>query len=156
MAVKVRGAYHERLRAALVDATRSSGGCDQTSLAEALNRDQSGISKYLRNDPKSGTMDLDEADRALRHCGLGGLMEFVSKAPPPADPVPPRVLAFLRENARELVRMVLSAGVDDRKAIYAQLLELGIRRIDAPNTTPGGAARPSVGATGRGSRSRRP
>jgi hypothetical protein len=93
---KVRGTYHARLRATLVEATREPG-CDQTSLAEALKRDQSGLSKYLRDE--AGTMDLDEADKALRHCGLGGLLEFVTNTPPPRphEDVPPRILTLVQQ-----------------------------------------------------------
>lgn len=115
----VRGPFHERLRAALLEATREPG-CDQTSLAEALRRDQSGLSKYLRN--VAGTLDLDEADTALRHCGLGGLYEFVSKTPPKIEGVPPRVLAFLREN--DAFRQLLSDLLDVPRARHDEILSI--------------------------------
>jgi hypothetical protein len=49
-------------------------------------RDQSGVGKYLNDRPKAGTLDLDEADRALRHCGLIGLVEFLNSQPVDRDP----------------------------------------------------------------------
>jgi hypothetical protein len=148
MARKVRGPYHERLRAALMEATQFPG-CDQTSLAEALQRDQSGLSKYLRN--VAGTLDLDEADRALRHCGLGGLMEFVTKTPPRDDGVPPRLLAFLREN--DDFRQLLTDVLDVPRARHSEILAIlqpvvrALRRVPKVGRPPGtsGARRTKVG-----------
>lgn len=141
--IAVRGPFHERLRAALLEATRAPG-CDQTSLAEALQRDQSGISKYLRNDPKAGTLDLDEADRALRHCGFGGLADFVAHAQTDDD-LPLKLRSFLREHAE--FRQLLEDLSDVPRPRLAEVLAIWqptvralrrIRRVGRPPGTTGG------------------
>lgn len=139
---EVRGHYHEQLREALAAALRQPG-CDQTSLAEELKRDQSGLSKYLRNE--AGTMDLDEADTALTHCGRGGLREFVLGTPPPQPPVgdiPPRLLAFLREN--ESFKQLLSDLLDVPRAKRAEVLAIWQPVVRALRGRPTGGRPPGT------------
>jgi hypothetical protein len=101
-----------------------------------------GIATYQLFQP--GISPLLERRKGERRSGLDRRV---------ADPT--AVLRSPAENARELVRMVLSASTDDRKAIYAQLLALGTQRIDAPSTGPPTAAHASSSATARGPRSTR-
>lgn len=101
-----------------------------------------GIATYQLFQP--GINPLLERRKAERRSGLDRRV---------ADPT--ALLRSPAENARDLVRMVLAASIDDRKAIYAQLLALGTQRIGEPNTTPPAAAHESGMAKGRGSRSAR-
>lgn len=73
----VRGEFHQRLRATLADAVQRRV-CKQETLAAALEKDQTTISKYLND--KVGTLDLDEADIALRHIG-SSLADFLAGQP---------------------------------------------------------------------------
>lgn len=129
----------------LLAATTRPGGCKQTSLAEMLRRDQSGLSKWLRN-KAGGPMDLDTAHAALRHCGLGGLPEFVLEAPiPPDDAIPFQVLSFLREDEhfRQLLTDLLDVpprGRAELLQVFQILVRERMREFRAgrpPGTTPG-------------------
>ena len=121
MRVKMRGPYDARLRAVLLAATRAPG-CDQTSLAEALRRDQAGLSKFL-NGKAGAPLDLDSAHVALRHCGQGGLREFVLDAPVPVDDaIPFPVLSYLREDAR--IRQLVADLLDVPPQGRAELLQI--------------------------------
>ena len=68
----------------------------------------------------------------------------------------PALLRDPSQDARELVRLVLSARPEDRQALYAQLLELGLRRSDEPSTAPAVAPPATGAATAPAVRSRRP
>lgn len=116
----MRGPYDEQLRAVLLEATKRNG-CDQVSLATALKRDQTTVGKYIRN-VAGAPLDLDSAHVALRHCGLGGLREFVTDAPVPPDTLPSEVLSFLREHDgfTQLLRDLLAVP----RGGHAKLLEL--------------------------------
>jgi hypothetical protein len=59
------------------------------------------------------------------------------------------VLRDPADDTRELVKLVLSAGVEDRKALYAQLLAL---RISAPSTAATAGAAVPIGRTHGSSR----
>ena len=140
----------------------------QHDLAQWCRRSDAWLSKILDENAKRG-LPLKYLDRIAEFFGIAAYQLFQPGISPllerrkgerrmgldrrVADPQ--AVLRSPAENARELVRLVLSASVDDRKAIYAQLLELGIRRTSVPNTAPGGAASPSGGATAHGSLSKR-
>jgi hypothetical protein len=141
----VRGPYDKRLREVLLAATLRPHGCKQTSLAEMLRRDQSGLSKWLHN-KAGGPMDLDTAHVALRHCGLGGLREFVTEAPvPPDDVIPFQVLSFLRgdDEFRQLLRDLLDVppgGRAELLTVFQSLVRARMRESPAgrpPGTTPG-------------------
>ena len=54
----------------------------QISLAADLNRSQRSVSQYLRGDREAGTLDLDDAEIALRHIG-SNLAAFIADQPPP-------------------------------------------------------------------------
>lgn len=70
---------HERLHALLCK-HYAAGDFDQTSLAEAIGNTQTTAGLYLRG-KKSGPLDLDEADAALRHIN-SSLIEFLRGQPP--------------------------------------------------------------------------
>jgi hypothetical protein len=91
-------------------------------------------------------MDLDEAHVALRHCGLGGLAEFVTNTPLPPDdmPVPPRVLAFLREHAEFMDLLVDLLDVPRGK--LAEVLSIWQPAVRALRKTRRGGRTP--GTTG--------
>src|SRR5690349_1781286 len=70
----MRGPYHRALQS-LLDQARKLGKLTQESLAEDLEMDQTTVGRYLRD--KAGTLDLDDADRALKHIG-SDLRAFVA------------------------------------------------------------------------------
>lgn len=118
----VRGPYHQRLRDALRQAVTTEG-ISYASLAAAIAaKEPSGIGRYLRGDTTAGELDLDRAHLALRHCGLGGLREFVSDVPPLDTPIPPRVLAFLQEHPE--FRQLLSDLLDVPQQSHAEVLSI--------------------------------
>jgi hypothetical protein len=149
----VRGPYHQRLRAVLKKATESPG-CDQTSLAEVLVRDQSGLSNYLKD--KGRPMDLDQAHIALEHCGLGGLREFVLETPPPPvdRDLSPRLLSFLRHNGD--VRQLLEDLLDARPQARSELLLIATPFLRARRRTRRGGRPPGSGGGTRTTKGSKP
>lgn len=83
----MKGPLHRRLHALLYAAWQAERTdprkIKQESLAADLGQNQRNISGYL-NQKGAGTLDLDEAEIALRHVGLT-LAEFMAGAPP-AEP----------------------------------------------------------------------
>lgn len=104
----VRGEYHRLLQALLARAVREKV-CTQESLAEDVGRDQTTFSKYLAAHPKAGTLDLDDAHKALIHVG-STLPAFIT------DPRHAPVSApDLSTKARRLL---------DREPAFTQLVEV--------------------------------
>lgn len=95
MRAKADKPLHRQLRAFLRTEWQA-GRCTQESLAAAVGKSQTVIGQYLLlNDAKSGALDLDEADAALRHVG-SNLTDFIAG-------VPPRTLTETDQIAQELV-----------------------------------------------------
>lgn len=73
----MKGPYHEALRKVLLE-KYAQKAFTQESLASETSKDQTTIGHYLRPGGKAGSLDLDEADAALRHVG-SSLKAFVSE-----------------------------------------------------------------------------
>jgi hypothetical protein len=73
-ATTLRGDYHRRLRGVLLEALARQA-ITQESLGVAVQMHQTTIGGILKKD--EGTLDLDEADAALRHIG-SSLRDFIS------------------------------------------------------------------------------
>ena len=148
-----------------IEALLRARGQTQHDLAMWCRRTDSWLSKILDDQGNRG-LPLKYLDRIADFFGIATYQLFQPGISPllerrkgdrrrgldrrVADPT--AIMRSPADNARELVRMVLSASMEDRKAIYAQLLALGTQRIDEPNTTPPTAAHASGSATGRASR----
>lgn len=139
----MKGHYHERLRAALRRAVDAEG-IAMPGLAAAIESDDptgSGIGRYIRGDSKAGALDLDAADRALAHCGLFGLREFVTGTTPPDTGIPPRVIAFLSTHSE--FRSLLTDLLDVPPGKHAEVLSTwepivrGLRRKPRAAKTTG-------------------
>ncbi len=74
----MRGDFHKRLIALLAEKV-SAGVCTHTSLAAAVGKHHSTIGGILGKN--EGTLDVDEADAALRHVG-SNLTDFLATVPP--------------------------------------------------------------------------
>lgn len=81
----MRGPYHRALQT-LLEQARKAGKLTQESLAEDVEKEQTTVGKYLRD--KAGTLDLDEADAALRHVGsnLRAFINDPARVHPSNDP----------------------------------------------------------------------
>ena len=103
---RVKGPLHDELRAWLKHAT-ATGVCTQESLAGAIGKTQTGVGKYLLD--KAGSLDLDEADAALRHANHS-LPAFLAKQPAPQPAAHERLASRLqgREDVMELLEALLS------------------------------------------------
>lgn len=149
----MRGEYDKRLRATLLAATIGPG-CDQTSLAEALRRDQSGLSKFLRGGA-GAPLDLDTAHVALTHCGLGGLPAFVLEAPAPKlEGIPPRVQSFLQ--ARPEFMQLLVDLLDVGPKGHAELLMIAQPFVNARRRTRRAGRTPGTGGGTRTTKAPKP
>lgn len=126
-----------------------AGSFDQTSLAQAVGKDQTTIGSYL-NGKKAGTLDVDEADAALRHIG-SSLPDFLAHAPA-------RELTRTDELARALLtRPELAELVEDLlpvpKTKLAHVIELARGLAHVASSRRGGrtgesnAARPPAPRT---------
>lgn len=92
-----------------------------------------GIAAYQLLQP--GIAPLMERRKAERRSGVDRRVSHATA-----------VLRDPADDTRELVRLVLSAGTEDRRALYAQLLAL---RSGAPSTRAAGAAQGSSAYTTR-------
>lgn len=77
----MRGPLHCHLQA-LLAAAWASGVFTQAHLAEAIGKKQPTIGEYLRDTPRAGTLDLDEASAALESIGVS-LHAFIVVTRPP-------------------------------------------------------------------------
>lgn len=114
----MRGPYHTRLIALLLETLAENAGYSQESLATAIGcRDQTTVGKRLSG--KGGTFDLDEADAALHHIG-SSLKTFVANQSATRAPAPPKAIARLLLILRELddrgLRAVLATAHRERAA----------------------------------------
>jgi transcriptional regulator with XRE-family HTH domain len=144
-------------------------GQTQRDLAQWCRRSDAWLSKILDDNANRG-LPLKYLDRIADFFGIAAYQLFQPGITPllerrkgdrrgGLDRRLASAAALLRDpsqDARELVRMVLSARPDDRQALYAQLLELGLRRSGEPNTGPAVAPPASGAATAPAARSRRP
>jgi hypothetical protein len=120
----VRGALHQRLTAVLAAKLRG-GDVTQESLAKAVGMHQTTVSGIIKRN--AGTLDLDEADAALRHIG-SSLDDFLAN-------VPPRELSDVERLARDLaVRKDLQPWVEGLLSVpglklpaVLELINVGVR-----------------------------
>ncbi len=75
----MRGDHHARLKTLLLKALEGTAGVTRTSLAAATEMHPSTMGGILGKD--EGTLDLDEAEAALRHVG-STLADFLGGQPP--------------------------------------------------------------------------
>jgi predicted transcriptional regulator len=120
----VRGELHQRLVAAVAAALRS-GTVTQESLAKAVGMHQTTVSGIIRRN--AGTLDLDEADAALRHIG-SSMADFLANLPPRGLSDAERLAHALsvRMELRPWIEGLLRVPVKKLPAVL-ELITVGVR-----------------------------
>lgn len=98
---RVRGPFHHKLIAFLLERMAADRGITQESLADAVDMHQTTVSGILKKG--KGTFDMDEADAVLRHVG-SSLKTFLTDAA--HVPAPKRIeRPLLAQLHRVLIRV---------------------------------------------------
>jgi transcriptional regulator with XRE-family HTH domain len=163
--VQLRSAYVLRRN---LEALLKARGQTQHDLAQWCRRSDPWLSKILDENANRG-LPLKYLDRIADFFGIATYQLFQPGITPLLERrkgerrrgLDRRVAhadAVLRDPSqdwREFSRLWASARPDDRKAAYAQLLELGLQRNGEPNTTPAAAPLATGAATRPATRSHR-
>jgi hypothetical protein len=146
----MRGPYHHLLRAALKAAVDQKL-CTQESLASDLKKDQTTIGKYLRDLPVSGSLDLDEADIALKHL-KSDLKTFINDPQHVvlATDVPTKFARLLNDGDFRALVEVLSVAPTSRRVVAVSRVLPIVQELVRPR-----GAGPSRGRATAGRRTRK-